>query len=149
MSTLDTRIDTRKRMPLVDLQFSFRLDRRFWHGGDPEWSREISLQARDWLCSMPHVIGSAPYTEELSLFIWKDRDNSRGVDLVYLMIASEEHMNKTAHERNGAIGVSLTFGAGMSTYDIADALAKDDVMDSLQEVLELVLAQGRLLIHST
>ncbi|MDX0532976.1 hypothetical protein GOL26_28725 [Sinorhizobium medicae] len=141
-------IDTRQRMPLVDLQFSFRLDPRFWRGGEQEWSREISLRARDWLCSMPHVIGSAPYEKELSIFVWKDRDNSRGVDLVYVMIASEDHMTETAHERNGAIAVSLILGSGMSTYDIADALAKDDVMDSLQEVLELVLAQGRLLIYS-
>jgi len=141
-------IDTRQRMPLVDIQFRFRLDPRFWCGGEPEWSREISHQARDWLYSMPHGIGTAPYAEELSIYAWRDNDRSQGADIVYVTIASEEHMDKTAHERDGAIAVSLTLGTGMSTYDIADLLKTDHTMDSLQDVIEVVLAQGRLLVYS-
>ncbi|MGO8024855.1 hypothetical protein [Rhizobium leguminosarum] len=136
--------DTIQRMPLVDLEFRFNLNPRFWHGGDEEWSREISLQARDWLNSMPHVIGSVAYEDELFAYLWRDNDRSHG-DIVRMIIATEAYVDAHRHERDGAIAVNLGFGAGKSTYDIAAALKTDQKIADLQEVLEIVLAQGRLL----
>ncbi|MBX5111968.1 hypothetical protein HJB51_28985 [Rhizobium lentis] len=136
-----------QRMPLVDLEFRFRLDPRFWHGGEEEWSREISLQARNWLNSQPHVIGSVCYQDELFACLWRDPDRSQGVDIVYMCIATETHIKAHKDERDGSIAVTLNLGAGKSMYDVADVLKDDEKIHDLQQVLEMVLAQGRLLVY--
>lgn len=138
--------DTFQRMPLVDLEFRFHLDPRFWCGGDEQWSREISRQARDWLYSMPHVVGAAAYKDELFAHLWRDNDRREGADIVRMIIATQGYVDTHRHERDGAVAVSLSFGAGNSTYDVADALKTDQMIRDLQDVLEIVLAQGRLLV---
>ncbi len=142
MSTTET-----PSMPLVDLEFHFRLDPRIWRGGDKEWSREVSVLARNRLNSLPHAIGIVPHEEEVVAYFWRGLGRD-GVDIVYMEIATEAHRKATRHERNGVGGVTYSFGEGLSIYDIADALKDDGVMVSLQSVLEIVLAQGRLHVVS-
>ncbi|MBY5462049.1 hypothetical protein [Rhizobium leguminosarum] len=135
--------DTFQRIPLVDLEFRFNLNPRFWHGGDEEWSREISQRAGNWLYSMPHVIGSLPFKDELFACLWRDNDRSHG-DIVRMIIATEAYLDAHRHERDGASAVTLGFGSGKSTYDVADELKTDQKVADLQKVLEIVLSQGRL-----
>lgn len=143
---MKTAIDKeQQRMPLVDLEFRFNLPGPIWTGCDEDWVREMSLQARNWLNSQPFIIGSVPYDDELHVSLWRDVDRSQG-DIVYMIIATEAYIDAHRHERKGAIAVNLGLGAGKSTYEVAVMLKTDDYLRKLQDVLEIVLAQGRLRI---
>jgi hypothetical protein len=133
-----------KRMPLVDHEFRFRLPSPVWTGCDEEWVEKMTLQSRDWLYSLPHVIGSVPYKEELFACLWRDPDRSQGVDIVYLIIATEAYVDAHRDDRKGAIAVTLSVGAGKSCYQVAEKLESAEFLHDLQEVLDIVLAQGRL-----
>lgn len=135
--------DFEQRMPLVDHEFRFRIPGPVWNGCDEEWVHQMTLQSRDWLYSQPHVIGSVPYEDELFACLWRDPDRSRG-DIVYMIIASEAHIDAHRDERKGAIAVTLSVGAGKSCYEVAKKLEEAEFLRDLQEVLEIVLAQGRL-----
>ena len=137
-------IDTALRMPLVDHEFRFRLPNPVWAGCDEEWIREMTLQSRDWLNSQPHVVGSVPYEDELFACLWRDPDRSQGVDIVYMIIASEAHIDAHVDDRQRAIAVTLSVGAGKSCYEVAEKLEEEKFLHDLQEVLDIVLAQGRL-----
>lgn len=137
-------IDTALRMPLVDHEFRFRLFGPVWTGCDEEWIREMTLQSRDWLNSQPHVVGSVPYEDELFACLWRDPDRSQGVDIVYMIIATEAYIDAHRDDRQGAIAVTLSLGAGKSCYDVADKLQTEEYLHDLQEVLDVVLGQGRL-----
>lgn len=130
-------------MPLVDHEFRFQLPSPVWTGCEEEWVSEMTLQARNWLNSRPHVIGSVPYEDELFACLWRDPDRSQG-DLVYMIIASKEYMAANRDGRKGAIAVTLSVGAGKSCYEVADKLKTNEFLHDLKEVLEIVLAQGRL-----
>lgn len=140
MSTIDT-----MRMPLVDHEFRFHLPSPVWTGCDEEWVHKMTLQSRDWLYSQPHVVGSVAYEEELFASLWRDPDRSQG-DIVYMIIASKAYIDAHRDERKGAIAVTLSVGAGKSCYDVAKKLEEAEFLHDLQEVLEIVLAQGRLRI---
>lgn len=139
MSTIDT-----LRMPLVDHEFRFRLPSPVWTGCEEEWIEKMTLQSRDWLYSQPHVVGSVPYKDELFACLWRDPDRSQGVDIVYMIIATEAYIDGHRDERKGAIAVTLSVGAGKSCYDVAKKLETAEFLHDLQEVLDIVLGQGRL-----
>lgn len=131
------------RMPLIDNEFVFNLPSPIWSGGDDKWSNEMSLHARNGLNSLPYVEGSVAYEAELYAYLWRDKDRSAG-DRVRMVIATQTYMRAHREERQGAIAVTLGFGSARSAYDVADSLKTTDVMRDLQQVLELVLRQGRL-----
>lgn len=134
-----------QRMPLVDLEFRFNLPGRIWAGCDEDWVREMSLQACNWLNSQPYAIGSMPYEDELFACLWRDVDRSQG-DIVYMIIATQAHIDDHRHEHKGAIALTLGFGTGKSSYEVAQMLKTDEYVRMLKDVLEIVLAQGRLRI---
>lgn len=139
MSTTDT-----LRMPLVDHEFRFRLPSPVWTGCDEEWVHQMTLQSRDWLNSQPHVIGTVAYEDELFVCLWRDPDRSKFGDIVYMIIASEGYIDAHRDDRKGAIAVTLSVGAGKSCYQVAEKLEEADFLRDLHEVLDIVLAQGRL-----
>ncbi|MEE9983286.1 hypothetical protein [Agrobacterium pusense] len=139
MSTTDN-----MRMPLVDHEFRFRIPGRIWDGCDESWVHQMTLQSRDWLYSQPHVVGTVAYEDELFVCLWRDLDRSQGVDIVYMIIANEEFIDAHRDDRKGAIAVTLSVGAGKSCYQVAEKLEETSFLRDLHEVLDIVLAQGRL-----